>query len=355
MTVATITEPSRTVRPRLLSFHAAASIMPATAAGPSPMSRRKPRPPIGPDSPAVPNPGSGDPASPDAVAASRELLEQSHDLVLEAVRYVAARQRLSRDVTDELRSRVMLHLTSHDYLALRRWRRESSLQTYLVTVITNVFFDYRNHEWGKAKPPAIARRCGAEALLLWRLTHRKRLSFDEAVNLMQTEYETTATRDELWAFYSRFPRARGRYFVDVAELADREQPGADADGLVVQHDLHSRAARVDRALAAALRGLDAQDRLILKLFFTDGMTRAAISRLLQLDQQRLYPRFLQLLDRLREALEAEGIDAAEARDLVGAEAAVATDALSDACKNDGPGPSLPVDGASGARRRTRIP
>jgi RNA polymerase sigma factor (sigma-70 family) len=319
------------------------------------MSRRTPRPPSGSSPLADPRPADGDPAPADAVAASRQLLEDSHDLVVEAVRYVAARQRLSRDVTDELRGRVMLHLASHDYLALRRWRRESSLQTYLVTVITNVFFDYRNHEWGKAKPPAIARRRGAEALLLWRLTHRKRLSFDEAVSLMQTEYETTATRDELWTIYCQFPRARGRYFVDVNELADREQPGAEADGLVVQRDLDSRAARVERALAAVLRGLEAEDRLILKLFFNDGMTRAAIARLLRLDQQRLYPRFLLLLERLRVALEAEGIDAAEARDLVGGASAVAADTLRDASKSDGPGPSLPTDGASGARRRTRIP
>lgn len=317
------------------------------------MSRRKPRPPLGPDPSALPRPADAAPASEEAVAASRTLLEDSHDLVVEAVRYVAARQRLSKDVTDELRSRVMLHLVANDYLALRRWRRESSLQTYLVTVITNVFFDYRNHEWGKAKPPAIARRGGGEALLLWRLTHRKRLSFDEAVKLMQTEYETTATRDELWAIHAQFPRARGRYFVDVAELADREQPGAEADGLVVQRDLDSRATRVDRALAAALRGLPAEDRLILKLHYTDRMTRAAISRLLRLDQQRLYPRFVHLLERLRTALEAEGITAGEAGALVGGDVAVAADALDNACKNGDLGPSLVTGGAVGARRRKR--
>ena len=110
----------------------------------------------------------------------RRLLRDNLGAVGEAVRFVASRNRLSSDMTEELNSRALLHLVDHDYAVLRQWRRECSLQTYLTTVIARVFLDLRNKEWGKAKPPAIARRLGAVALMLWRLTHRARLSFDEA-------------------------------------------------------------------------------------------------------------------------------------------------------------------------------
>lgn len=310
--------------------------MPDSAAGPSRMSRRSSRPLGGRDQAPL-APADGVPHDV-AVAAARRLLEESYDLVVDTVRYVAARNRLSRDTADELRSRVMVHLTANDYGALRRWRGDSTLHTYLVTVVGNVYLDLRNQEWGKAKPPAVARREGPVAMLLWRLTHRKRLSFDEAVSLMLTQYEVTSSREELWTLFQQFPPARGRYFVDVNELADREQPGGEADLLVQQRDLDTLASRVDRALASALDGLPPDDQLILKLFFCDGVTRAGIARIMQLDQQRLYPRFLKLLETLHQALVTEGVDAQDVRRLTSADAAAAVPAFA-RLKNLPVGPS----------------
>lgn len=316
------------------------------------MSRRPSRPLRGRDlAPAAP----ADEVPHDiAVAAARRLLEESYDLVVDTVRYVAARNRLSRDTADELRSRVMVHLASNDYGALRRWRGDSSLHTYLVTVVGNVYLDLRNQEWGKAKPPAVARREGPVAMLLWRLTHRKRLSFDEAVSLMLTQYEVSVSREELWALFQQFPPARGRYFVDVNELADREQPGGEADLLLQQRDLETLASRVDRALANALDGLAPDDQLILKLFFCDGMTRAGIARIMHLDQQRLYPRFLKLLEGLHRALVAQGVAAADVRRLTDAETVTAESVLNRP-KNGQTGPSHLVEGPPPAPLDRRTP
>lgn len=291
----------------------------------------------------------------DAVAACRDLLTEQHEVIVDAVRFVAARHHLTRDMADELRGRVMLHLATNDYAVLRAWRRECSLHTYLVTVITRVFLDYRNQEWGKAKPPALAKRLGDVALNLWRLTHRKRLTFDEAVQTLQAEHGVTETREELWDIYSRLPVASGRYFVDVSELAQAEQPGADADALVRAAEHETLAARVERALSQALAGLDAEDRLVLKLFFANGMTRAQIARVLQLDQQRLYPRFIHLMSRLQDALRAQDVTADDVREIIGAPnlppgAAV----LEDVCKNDGSGPSLGLERTPAPRRRPRL-
>ncbi len=291
----------------------------------------------------------------DAAEACRQLLADQHGVVVDAVRFVSSRHHLSRDMADELRGRVMLHLASNDYAVLRNWRRECSLHTYLVTVITRVFFDYRNHEWGKAKPPALAKRLGNVALMLWRLTHRKRLTFDEAVQTLHADHGVTETRDELWAMFSKLPAASGRYFVDVSELAQAEQPGAEADTLVHAAERQQLAGKVESALAQALSGLAAEDRLILKLFFTDGLTRAQIARLLQLDQQRLYPRFLQLMSRLQAALAAQDVTSNDVRDLVGApNLAPGAPVLEASCKKDRPGPSLAMDRAPAPTSRPRL-
>lgn len=236
--------------------------------------------------------------------------------MLDAVRFVATRHHLAREMAEELRSRVMLHLAANDYSALRSWRRECTLHTYLVTVITRVFLDYRNQEWGRVKPPALVRRLGPRALTLWRLTHRRRLPFDEAVARCR-EQDASVTRDELWGLYQQFPPVRSRHFVDTSDLDQHEQPGADADALVVADERRALAERVEAALADALSGLEPDERLILRLFFTDGLSRADIARTLRLEQARLYPRFNAILGRLRSALAARGVTADDMRDVVG--------------------------------------
>lgn len=325
----------------------------ATSAGPlPPMARR-----LRPLRDAVPDPAdtAADVSRRDAVDACRDLLTVQHDVVVDAVRFVAARYHLTRDMADELRGRVMLHLATNDYAALRAWRRECSFHTYLVTVITRVFLDFRNQEWGKAKPPALARRLGEVALHLWRLTHRKRLTFDEAVQTLHADHGVTDTRDELWDIYSRLPVASGRYFVDVSELAQAEQPGADADALVRAAERETLAARVERALSEALAGLDAEDRLVLKLFFSNGMTRAQIARVLHLDQQRLYPRFLHLMRRLHAALLTQDVTAEDVREIIGAaNLPPGTAVLDEVCKSDVQGPSHGVERAPAPRRRPRL-
>lgn len=302
---------------------------------------------------------SPDPAGdsvPDAVAsaaatpdACRRLLEEQHPVVAEAVRFVAARHRLARDVADELRSRVVLHIAANDYAALRCWRRECTLHTYLVTVATRVYLDYRNQEWGRTKPPALVRRLGPHALILWRLTHRRRLSFDDAVARFpqHLQDEPPPSREVLQRIYERFPPLKARYFVGTGDLDQREDPSAEADALVVAGERRALAERVEAALTDALAGLAADERLILRLFFIEGVSRASIARALRLDQPRLYPRFNALLTRLRAALAARGVTVSDMRDVVGLpDADPIQAALESASKNDTLGPSMQVDAES---------
>ncbi len=269
-----------------------------------------------------------------------QLLKDNMAAVGHAVRYVAARHRLSADMTEELNSRALVHVIDHDYAVLRQWRHECSLQTYLTTIFGRVFLDQRNKEWGKAKAPAVAKRLGPVALMLWRLTHRARLTFDDAVKTLQADHHVAATRDELWDIYAKLPAPSGRYFVGVHELAEMEQPGANAEVLVEQIERRRLAAQVERGLAHALEGLGDEDQLILKMFFHDNLFLAEIARALRIDQTRLYPRFRGLMARLRASLEAQGLSRDEISTLIGgAELGNAPALLSGVGKKFDPGPS----------------
>lgn len=303
-------------------------------------SRPSPRPDLKVVSSTIPAHGAGVPAA-EPVVDYAQLLKANMAAVGDAVRFVASRHRLSAEMTEELNSRALLHLIDHDYAVLRQWRRECSLQTYLTTVFGRVFLDQRNKEWGKAKPPAVAKRLGPVALMLWRLTHRARLSFDEAVKALQADHQVTATRDELWDIYAKLPAPSGRYFVGVGELAEMEQPGADAEVLVEQIERRRLAAKVERGLAQALEGLGDEDQLIVKLFFHDNLFLAEIARSLRIDQPRLYPRFRGLMARLRASLEGQGLSGDETTSLIGgAELGSGPSLLSGLGKKLDLGPSL---------------
>ncbi|MFY9826061.1 MAG: hypothetical protein WAM82_32135 [Thermoanaerobaculia bacterium] len=61
-------------------------------------------------------------------------------------------------------------------------------------------------------------------------------------------------------------------------------------------------ARLQERLPALLRDLPAEDRLLLKLHFRDGLTIAAISHVLRLPQKQLYSRRDRSLKKLRQSL-----------------------------------------------------
>jgi RNA polymerase sigma factor (sigma-70 family) len=84
-----------------------------------------------------------------------------------------------------------------------------------------------------------------------------------------------------------------------------DTPGPDA-GVMTREGR-----RVISALARALTTLDATDRRIMKLRFTDGLSLVGIARREGIEQASLYRRVERILRRLRRELEGRGVDASD--------------------------------------------
>src|SRR5204863_42105 len=89
-----------------------------------------------------------------------------------AVAYVSRRHRLTASEADDFSSAVRLHFIERKYEPLRRFEGRSSLRTYLTVVVSHLFLDYRNRQWGKWRPSAEATRVGPVAILFERLVVR---------------------------------------------------------------------------------------------------------------------------------------------------------------------------------------
>lgn len=255
-------------------------------------------------------------AYPLSVSYERTYVEHA-DLIEGVLTLICRRHRLVGMEADDFRSIARLKLVDNDYEVLRKFEGRSSLRTYLTIVLDRVFLDYRNAQWGKWRPSAEAQRQGPVALRLEQFMGRDGFTFDEAVEMLRTQYGVRESRDVLYEMASRMPLRTSRKVQGEEAIGHVEDPAPTPDAIVAREELRPQAANARAALDRAIFSLDPQERLIIRLRFVNGLGVVDIARTLQLEQRPLYRRLDQILQRLRKSLETDGFGAAEAGALLG--------------------------------------
>jgi RNA polymerase sigma factor (sigma-70 family) len=231
--------------------------------------------------------------------------------------YVARRHRLEAAEAEEFVQEVRVRLLDDDYAIIRKFEGRSTFSTYLTTVISRLFSQWRVEQWGKWRPSAEARRLGEKAITLERLLSRDGYSLAEAIRVLTTPGSSPYTVEELEAIYARLPARNPR----PVFVSDDVVP----DVVAVEPDPYDRMEAGDRA--RALRGaiakiddfintMDVEDRLILQMRFWDSRRVPDIARTLHLDQKKLYKRLERLFLLLRRELETAGVSPADMKGLV---------------------------------------
>jgi RNA polymerase sigma factor for flagellar operon FliA len=219
---------------------------------------------------------------------------------------LAHRRCLSLDEQEDFSSWARLRLVERGDAIFERFQGQSTLSTYLTTVVHNLFRDYRIAKWGKFRPSATAKRMGTVAVRLEMLVARDGLPLDEAVEILRRNEGVRESAEELEAMAARLPVRAPRRFEGEETLA--HLPGGErAEERVLRREAAEAAGRVEAALDEGLRTLSPEDRLILKMKVHDGFSVADIARSLHLDQKPLYRRLEQLTTRLCQVMEARGV------------------------------------------------
>jgi RNA polymerase sigma factor for flagellar operon FliA len=221
--------------------------------------------------------------------------------------------------SEEFAAWAKLKLIEDDDAVFRKFRGESSLPTYLAAVVANLFRDYRIHRWGKWRPSAEARRLGESAVALERLVARDGRSLEEAVAIVLGECAARGearSATELRELGARLPARTKRRF-ESDEGLERLPGGAPSDERLLDGERRALARRAEEELARAVAELDAEERLILKLRFADGMAIVDIAALLGVPPKPLYARIERTLGTLRREFERRGLEGRELAELVG--------------------------------------
>ena len=256
------------------------------------------------------------PASSDSTSRGRALLETHYHLIQKKLQHLSRRSGLPEHEAEEFRSWALYKLVEDDSRVLASWEGRSTLPTFLTVVLTTLMRDYRIHIWGKWRPTAAARRLGDEAVLLEQLCGRDGLSIDEAVERMWSEHGVTMSRAELEEMAALLPRRMERRRVGEEELLR-----IPVDGRVESRIEDAERSRTEEQLRVLLtpllQSLSAEDQLLLKLHYWDGLSMAAISPLLGRPQRELYSVRDKCLKMIRRNLEAAGLKPERARELLG--------------------------------------
>jgi RNA polymerase sigma factor for flagellar operon FliA len=232
------------------------------------------------------------------------------------VTYVCRRNHLREAEAEDFASEVKLHLIEGDYNALRRFGGRSTIDTFLTIVVHRLFLDYCNRVWGRWRPSAEAARLGPTGILLERLITRDGLSFDEAQELMRANYGIAESREALDTLWARLARRSSRpRFVSEKLAADVPSNAPRPDATILRAERDSNDQFVSEALERALQELTAEERLLLRMRYDDGIMVSQIARALHLDQKPLYRRFEQLCEQLKQRLERDGVSAEDIRKL----------------------------------------
>jgi RNA polymerase sigma factor for flagellar operon FliA len=219
-----------------------------------------------------------------------------------------------KEEAEDFSSKLTLKILDNDYAVIRQFQGKSTLKHYLTMVIKRYMLDFQNELWGKWRPSKEAERLGPVAVLLEKLLVRDGLSFDEAVNILQTNHKVKMTWQELDRIAGRLPHRTPRHMEGEETLESVPSPNDRADGNITEKEKNALRVRAHEALRQALLTIPKEAKVIIQLQWK-CFSVAQISRTLGLDQKQLYRRIQKTQEHLRREMERHGIRKEDIQDL----------------------------------------
>ena len=247
---------------------------------------------------------------------AEDLFLSSLPLIERIAGSVCHRNHVDASEAEEFASHMKLKLIEMNYSIIRKFEGRSSFSTYLTTVITRMFFQYRVQMWGKWRPSAEARRLGDKGVTIERMLTRDGYTLAEVVEILTTGV-ARYTRAEIERLYARLPTRYPRIvLVSGPAVPEAEMPYVDPDERLLHPERGCVARRAGTVVDGAIGRFSAEDQIILRMRFSNARKVSEIARALSIDQKKVYKRIEKMLAAMRRELERAGISRNEIDDLL---------------------------------------
>lgn len=230
---------------------------------------------------------------------------------------ICHRNGLVGDDAQDFAGWARMRLIEDEYGILRKFRKQSSIGTFLNAVLANLHRDFRVQRWGRWRPSSQARRLGDLGVLLETLIRRDGHTLHEAIQVVRSAGFDEPDDLGIARLVARLPvRESRRRIGNVPPESLPDEASADDRVLSIEAGEARETART--AVEQALSHLPDEDQLILRLRYWENMRIADIARTLRLEQKPLYRRIEADLARLRAELESQGVDQDLVADVIAA-------------------------------------
>ena len=229
-------------------------------------------------------------------------------LIEEVIRYVCFAYGIRGDDANEFASEVKLKLIKDNYAVLQKFQGRCSLRTYLNTVINRFLIDQRIAHQGRWRPSEEAKKSGEIAVKLEELIYKQKHSFEEAWQILTTNYGYNVSRDEMHVILSRIRAKKMRDVrADPEELQRIAVPVAATGDWKADTRGHKIKEKAEQMINEYVSLLPDEDQLILRMRFKDGFKVSEIASALGIVQKQLYWRIDKILKELKARLLSTGI------------------------------------------------
>ncbi len=249
---------------------------------------------------------------------SRALYESNLPLIDRVIRAVCSRLCFRGEDAEDFASRAHIKLIQDDFEVLRKFQNESALGTYLHAVLMRLGLDYRIEKWGKWRPSAAARRLGPTAITLEALISRDGHTLDEAIEITRSQ-SGYASVEALMELAEQLPPRLRRRMEGEDSLATLSHAGRSPEALLLQQERSRGLQRALEALREARKALPDDHRLLIRLYWEEGLSWKRIAHALGYEQKPFYRIKDQAMAGLRAALDDAGFPETEVLNLLRAD------------------------------------
>ncbi|MFA7060198.1 MAG: sigma-70 family RNA polymerase sigma factor [Pedobacter sp.] len=244
------------------------------------------------------------------------LFKDNLNTINSAIFSVCKRYGILGDDAEDLGQDIRLTIIADDYRRLRGFRNESSLTTFLYTVINNIFIDQYRKRRGRWRHSEKAMRLGQEAVLLERYCYRDGLPLHEGIEILRTNHGSSTPEEVLHHLFAQIPCKTPRP-IPAGEVSI-ELPDSIS---LADEQLHiARRDKLKEHLEAMILEMEEDfsddERLILKLHFQEDVPVSKIALVLDSTSYKVKLDIERIILGLRKGLLRNGINYQQAKELM---------------------------------------